>query len=136
MSNKSSVVPNKSGCGEEDVKELEKDTSLIDSLLSTSSTDLVQDTDFIIYLSDSSNHDNSVISSVGENNLSAVDDDSTFWKGDSVWESMDSISNESDNLLDALIIPILGKHLNVLQKSAIVIPIIIKVLISINQWIY
>ena len=30
MSNKSSVVPNKSGCGEEDVKELEKDTSLID----------------------------------------------------------------------------------------------------------
>ena len=86
----------------------------------------MQDTDSIIYLSDSSNYDNSMISSVGENNLSSVDDDSTLLKGDSVWEFMDSISNESDNLLDALIIPILGEHLYILQTSVIAIPTIIK----------
>ena len=96
-------------------------SSIIDSLISS----MMDEDSFSI-----SDEHSTTLSQV-ESICTSDNDDSTFLKGDSCFDSMNhsnSSNDNSDNQLDQLILPILGEHLNILQKSTFAIPTIIKII--------
>ena len=65
-----------------------------------------------------------------ESKFTSDEDDLTFLKGDSIFDSISNSSSDEDSedQFETLIVPILGEHLNILQNGAIAIPTIINIL--------
>ena len=63
--------------------------------------------------------------------FSSDEDDFTFLKGDSIFDSTNNSSSDDDSenqFFESLIIPILGEHLSILEKGSVAIPTIISIL--------